>query len=464
MIYRWNDNVPLHHAGKIFKKGDTISQKITSDICIKLVTASGKIIIFNETEIKPFKPIKLSISVMAHPSRQEYFQELQDKLNIPMSQFAVDKKNNLIENCKAAWRLYDKTADFHVVIQDDAIVCNYFRERAEQFLNERESERIAKGEPVYGYNFFIKREYDTVKMESFVRQGYLIEPRNRGGVAICLPVNQIESMLRHFNTTNSRHDDERINNWIVANGFKMIFPLPSLVDHNDHNSSLAGNPINQGRQAYKYIDNMKVTIPKIIHQLWIGDKPRPLKWMQTWKEKNPAWEYKLWTDEDILMIRWINQKHIDYYYKNKVWHGVKDVCQYEILHKYGGCFFDADAECLMPIDELFCANCDAYSYYESEEARSGLIQPLIASVKNSYFAAELIEGLKNINIGGVPWQTTGNKYVGDMYKKTKEKVRIFPSHYFNPEHFSGIKYEGYGKIFGRHYYGSTIDNTYDKGI
>ena len=28
-------------------------------------------------------------------------------------------------------------------------------------------------------------------------------------------------------------------------------------------------------------------IPKIIHQIWIGPKPAPTKFMDTWKEKNP---------------------------------------------------------------------------------------------------------------------------------------------------------------------------------
>ena len=28
-------------------------------------------------------------------------------------------------------------------------------------------------------------------------------------------------------------------------------------------------------------------IPKIIHQLWIGTKPPPTKFMDSWKNKNP---------------------------------------------------------------------------------------------------------------------------------------------------------------------------------
>ena len=34
-----------------------------------------------------------------------------------------------------------------------------------------------------------------------------------------------------------------------------------------------------------------MSIPKIIHQLWIGPKPAPINLMNTWKEKHPDFEY-----------------------------------------------------------------------------------------------------------------------------------------------------------------------------
>ena len=43
----------------------------------------------------------------------------------------------------------------------------------------------------------------------------------------------------------------------------------------------------------------KFNIPKIIHQLWIGDKPPPIKALNTISKNNPDCEYILW-DEDML--------------------------------------------------------------------------------------------------------------------------------------------------------------------
>ena len=63
-----------------------------------------------------------------------------------------------------------------------------------------------------------------------------------------------------------------------------------------------------------------MVIPKIIHQLWIGEKPAPINFMNTWKEKNTDFEYttialynsqgqmvkyfpfSLYTDENIVIL------------------------------------------------------------------------------------------------------------------------------------------------------------------
>ena len=42
-----------------------------------------------------------------------------------------------------------------------------------------------------------------------------------------------------------------------------------------------------------------MSIPNIIHQLWIGSKPAPTKFMNTWKEKHArlGFEYIFWNEE-----------------------------------------------------------------------------------------------------------------------------------------------------------------------
>jgi hypothetical protein len=404
--------------------------------------------------------IKLSISVMAHPSRAAHFDHLRTKLQVSDECFCIDQKNCLLENSKASWWMFDPQADFHLVAQDDGIVVDNFRERAVSFITEQEEKRIKEGRPAQGYNFFLKKDRNNTPL--WPKDGAYTDNVTRAGIAICLPVKHIPSMLAEFDRQHSRHDDDRISEYCKKTGMKILFPVPSLINHRIDQESLAHNPVD--RMAWKADGVEPVTIPKIIHQLWVGNSPAPQKWLDTWKALHPGWTYKLWNNETVFGRKWINQKHIDYYKDRQMWAGVSDVCTYEILHEYGGFMIGADAECLAPIDELFYNdNFDSYSVWENEKIRPGLISPLHASVKGSVFAAELIEGLKQKNVGGLPWKTTGNAYMGEMYRKTKANVHIFPSHYFIPEHFAGEKYKGNDKIYARQYWGTTT-RCYADGV
>ena len=54
----------------------------------------------------------------------------------------------------------------------------------------------------------------------------------------------------------------------------------------------------------------KKKIPKIIHQIWIGPKKMPIRykiWMKSWREINPEYEYRFWTDKDINKLNMINK-------------------------------------------------------------------------------------------------------------------------------------------------------------
>jgi inositol phosphorylceramide mannosyltransferase catalytic subunit len=85
-------------------------------------------------------------------------------------------------------------------------------------------------------------------------------------------------------------------------------------------------------------------IPKIIHQIWLGPNKKPDIWMDSWKinycQKYPDWEYKLWTEKEILELNLRNKIHYD----NETFYNAKsDIARYEILYQYGGVFIDADS-------------------------------------------------------------------------------------------------------------------------
>lgn len=114
-----------------------------------------------------------------------------------------------------------------------------------------------------------------------------------------------------------------------------------------------------------------MSIPKIIHQLWIGPKPRPSKFMDTWKDKNPDFEYISWNEEEF------KKRGIVFECQNKIdsieeINGKADIIRWELLWRYGGVFLDADSICIEPIDDVLM-KCIAFAGYENEEARQQLV-------------------------------------------------------------------------------------------
>ncbi len=85
-------------------------------------------------------------------------------------------------------------------------------------------------------------------------------------------------------------------------------------------------------------------IPKIIHQVWLGDKELPSlyqKYQQEWKDSYPDFEYKLWTEKEIEQLDFDSK---DLYKKTSSYVEKSDVLRYAILNKFGGIYVDFDVE------------------------------------------------------------------------------------------------------------------------
>lgn len=175
-----------------------------------------------------FEYMKLSISIMAHPEREQYFDYFKKLLgDVP---FAIDTGCGLLENCKNAWKLHDPSADYHLVLQDDAILCENFRARALEVLEK------ADGLPV---SFIYINPIPFIKGAKLIyEQGYIKQAGLSGGVALCLPVALISRMLSHYDTLRLPHDDHRIGNFLITNAIPIYSPIPSLIDHRVGNKSV----------------------------------------------------------------------------------------------------------------------------------------------------------------------------------------------------------------------------------
>ena len=197
----------------------------------------------------------LSVSVMAHPSRKKYFPYLKERLDGAI--FSIDRERiGVWPNCRRAWLLRDPKALFHVVIQDDAIVCDNFRIRAEKVISD--TFRIM-GNKHFAISFYHgnKEEFaDDARLA--LKRGYTVRSRPGWGIAICLPTAVIHDLIRECDTFSEPQDDERITRFLLNRNMEVYFPMPSLIDHRtiDETPSLVGDH-GEDRRAFAFIDSYK---------------------------------------------------------------------------------------------------------------------------------------------------------------------------------------------------------------
>ena len=213
-------------------------------------------------------------------------------------------------------------------------------------------------------------------------------------------------------------------------------------------------------------------IPKIIHQIWIGPAPKPMKLLNSWKHSHPDFEYILWDENEILKrnMTFKCQKQIDSIKGPHKWAGKADIMRYEILEKYGGFYLDADSICLNPIHSL-CSHY-AFASYENEEVRTNLIAngnigteqnnhlfKMIAdyiSKQNYRFSDEGVE----LNSGKIIWKLTGPLLFTEFCLKHQNYIKILPSYLFLPVHPTGATYTGHRKVYAYQLWGTTNNKNH----
>lgn len=187
--------------------------------------------------------MKMSMSIMMHPKRLEYLPYLKSKLgDVPV---AMDQGCGLLQNCKNAWLLHDPTADYHVVIQDDCIVCDDFYNRAVAHLEKAGGLAVSF--------FYSQSQFNNKFKKERAETGAITKKALYGGLAICLPTKLIPAMLEFYDKQTIPFDDHRIGLFLMANKINIYNPFPCLIDHRQGHMSLFTGALSQA-QAAEYID------------------------------------------------------------------------------------------------------------------------------------------------------------------------------------------------------------------
>ena len=236
------------------------------------------------------------------------------------------------------------------------------------------------------------------------------------------------------------------------------------------------------------------TIPKIIHQIWLGSKPPPKDWMKTWKEKHPEWDYILWTEDNIPFKKLVNRdllteaEELDNKYAC-----ICDIVRLEILYRCGGFYIDADIICLKNMEKYVDLKADFITTYEfncndsneyMKKIRHDAVKYwgcmtdeincncFIASKKGSKTVKNMILQVQKFGKqkDKLTWLETGPPMHTNicLENKANENIQMLDSYTVSPFHNTGTKCTAkqFKKSFAIHVWGSSYftegEKTNDK--
>ena len=95
-----------------------------------------------------------------------------------------------------------------------------------------------------------------------------------------------------------------------------------------------------------------MSIPKIIHYCWFGNKPMPascMKMIATWEKHLPDYEIRRW-DETTFDVN--TSEYVRAAYQSGKYAFVSDYARLCALKQYGGVYLDTDIEVIRSFDDL----------------------------------------------------------------------------------------------------------------
>lgn len=198
--------------------------------------------------------MRLSVSIMAHPDRMRQVESLRAQLggDVPVAwdlQGPPQRDHARIwRNAHTAWGMCDPSADWHLLLQDDAIVAPDMVKALETGLEYVPglaivSPYIGTGRPLP----MIWRRLGAQADQA--RASWIVAARSMWGVALALPTAVIPEMLAYAQKQHGLADDMRVGRWARKNRLEAWFPWPSLVDHPD-GASIVGH--GAGRRALRF--------------------------------------------------------------------------------------------------------------------------------------------------------------------------------------------------------------------
>lgn len=195
--------------------------------------------------------VKLSAAIMAVPERSEAARKLCEQLANQglYARIIFDSKRVEWDTGKRALLSYDDDADYHIVLQDDAIIGDNFVANAIRAIQEVPvrtliSFYVGTQRP---YKISVKEAADKARQRG---GSWLTFNTLLWGVGIAVPTEDIPS-IAYANSSIFAYD-RRVGQFYKAIGRSVYYTFPSIVDHDDEVPSALDHTTNGRRVAHRF--------------------------------------------------------------------------------------------------------------------------------------------------------------------------------------------------------------------
>ena len=182
--------------------------------------------------------MRLSAGIMAHPDRADLVSELSAALDRPVPVFwdsggkPSGHGDRVWAVARQTWLMADPEADWHVLIQDDAVVCADFLAGLESALVNLPTTWPAVVCPYLGQGRTVPRRWGQMaRRADQLGASWVRSDRVMWGVCLALPTKTVPEMVAWCDRRVGMPDDMRIAAWAQRHGWGVWYPWPSLVDH-----------------------------------------------------------------------------------------------------------------------------------------------------------------------------------------------------------------------------------------
>lgn len=185
--------------------------------------------------------MRLSVSIQAHPDRFDLVTGLRLSLSltdqaelVPVAWDDEGPPNGNADRgwrtARRAWQLADPDADWHLVLQDDAVPCADLVPGLERALEHVPAEAVVS--PYLGRGGGNGYRWRTIAAQAAESHpSWVVSSKLSWGVAIILPTRLVPEMLDACDRKHGVTDDMRIAGWAEKRRTEVWYPWPSLVDH-----------------------------------------------------------------------------------------------------------------------------------------------------------------------------------------------------------------------------------------